>query len=159
MTNLTHFDENGNARMVDVTEKNVTNRVAIASGIIKLSKDAFEKIVNKEIQKGDVLTVAQVAGIMAVKNTSSLIPMAHPIGISGVDLNFELDSDKFEIKSICVVKIAEKTGVEMEALTGVTISLLTIYDMVKAVDKKMEITDIKLKYKAGGKSGEYTRDN
>lgn len=159
MSELTHFDENGNARMVDVTNKNVTERIAIASGKIKLSEEAIEKIVNKEIQKGDVLTVAQVAGIMAVKKTSSLIPMAHPIGITGVDLNFEIDGESCEIKSVCTVKISEKTGVEMEALTGVSISLLTIYDMVKAIDKRMEISDIKLEYKAGGKSGEFKRNS
>lgn len=158
MTELTHFDENGNARMVDVTEKSVTDRVAIASGIIKMSELALSKIVNKEVKKGDVLTVAQVGGIMAAKKTSDLIPMAHPIGITGADLTFEVDRENSQIKAICTVKVSEKTGVEMEALTGVSMSLLTIYDMVKAVDKTMEITDIKLEYKDGGKSGKFKRN-
>lgn len=158
MTDLTHFDENGNARMVDVSEKSVTDRIAVASGIIKMSEVALSKIVNREIQKGDVLTVAQVGGIMAVKKTSDLIPMAHPISITGTDLNFEIDEENLQIKAICKVKVSEKTGAEMEALTGVSMALLTIYDMVKAVDRTMEITDIKLEYKAGGKSGEFKRN-
>ena len=111
MTDLTHFDENGNARMVDVTEKSVTDRIAIASGIIKMSEVALSKIVNKEIQKGDVLTVAQVGGIMAVKKTSDLIPMAHPISITGTDLNFEIDEENLQIKAICKVKVSEKKQV------------------------------------------------
>ncbi|MGO3751584.1 MAG: cyclic pyranopterin monophosphate synthase MoaC [Peptoniphilaceae bacterium] len=152
---LNHFDDKGNARMVDVSKKNISKRLAIAGGKIYLSQKAYEMVKNKNISKGDVLTVAQVAGIMGVKKTPDLIPMTHPLSIDGVDLNFTLNDEEFCIEAECKVSINDRTGVEIEAISGVSIALITIYDMVKAVDKSMVISDIKLKYKSGGKSGEY----
>ena len=150
-----HFDKEGNAVMVDVTEKNKTERVAIATGKVKASKETIALIKKGEIGKGDVLGVARVAGIMAIKKTSDLIPMCHPLMISGCSINFEIDEENSEIIITAKVKIFEKTGVEMEALTGVSVAALTIYDMCKAVDKKMVIEDIHLVKKTGGKSGEF----
>ncbi len=150
-----HFDKEGNAVMVDVTEKNKTERVAIATGKVKASKETISLIKKGEIGKGDVLGVARVAGIMAIKKTSDLIPMCHPLMISGCSINFEIDEENSEIIITSKVKIFEKTGVEMEALTGVSVAALTIYDMCKAIDKKMVIEDIHLVKKTGGKSGEF----
>lgn len=150
-----HFDKEGNAVMVDVTEKNKTERVAIATGKVKASKETIALIKKGEIGKGDVLGVARVAGIMAIKKTSDLIPMCHPLMISGCSINFEIDEENSEIIITSKVKIFEKTGVEMEALIGVSVAALTIYDMCKAVDKKMVIEDIHLVKKTGGKSGEF----
>ena len=150
-----HFDKEGNAVMVDVTEKNKTERVAIATGKVKASKETIALIKKGEIGKGDVLGVARVAGIMAIKKTSDLIPMCHPLMISGCSINFEIDEENSEIIITSKVKIFEKTGVEMEALTGVSVAALTIYDMCKAVDKRMEIGEIHLVKKTGGKSGEF----
>ena len=155
---LTHFDENGNARMVDVGDKDVTKRYAAATGKIIVSKDVYDAIKNKSVNKGDVLTVATTAGIMAVKKNYELIPMCHILNITNAKIFFEindtpLDSGSYIIKCTCEVRCEGKTGVEMEALTGVSVALLTVYDMVKAIDKKMIITDIYLKEKDGGKSG------
>lgn len=152
---FTHFDNEGNAVMVDVTEKNKTERVAIATGKVKTSKETIALIKNGEIGKGDVLGVARVAGIMAIKKASDLIPMCHPLMINGCSIDFEIDKDNSEIIINSKVKIFEKTGVEMEALTGVSVAALTIYDMCKAVDKRMEIDGIHLVKKTGGKSGEF----
>lgn len=152
---LTHFDKDGNAVMVDVTKKEKTERVAIATGKVKASKETITLIKNGEIGKGDVLGVARVAGIMAMKKTSDLIPMCHPIMINGCSIDFEIDEENLEIIIIGTSKIFEKTGVEMEALTGVSVAALTIYDMCKAVDKRMVIDDIHLVRKTGGKSGEF----
>ena len=152
---LTHFDNKGNAVMVDVSNKNETERIAIATGTVKASSETIELIKLGQIGKGDVLGVARVAGIMAMKNTSNLIPMCHPIMITGSSIDFEIDSDKNEIRITATSKIVHKTGVEMEALTGVSIAALTIYDMCKAVDKRMVIGDIHLVKKLGGKSGEF----
>lgn len=152
---LTHFDNSGNARMVDVSEKKGTVRVAIAVSKIKMSKETLELIKQGKIGKGDVLGVARVAGIMAMKNTSNLIPMCHPVMITGSSIDFEIDSEKNEIRITATSKVVHKTGVEMEALTGVSIAALTIYDMCKAVDKRMVIGDIHLVKKLGGKSGEF----
>ncbi|MBY0755265.1 cyclic pyranopterin monophosphate synthase MoaC [Clostridium sardiniense] len=152
---FTHFDNEGNAVMVDVTEKNKTERVAIATGKVKTSKETIALIKNGEIGKGDVLGVARVAGIMAIKKASDLIPMCHPLMINGCSIDFEIDEDNSEIIINSKVKIFEKTGVEMEALTGVSVAALTIYDMCKAVDKRMEIDGIHLVKKTGGKSGEF----
>lgn len=157
MKELTHFDNYGNAHMVDVSEKDITERIAIATGKIKLSPDAFLRIKNKTAGKGDVLTVSQLAGIMGAKKTSDLIPLCHNINLTGVSLKFELLSETFEVKVISKVKTNSVTGVEMEALTSVSIALLTIYDMVKAIDKDMEIRDIYLLEKSGGRSGHYVR--
>lgn len=152
---LTHFDNKGNAFMVDVSNKNETERIAIATGTVKASSETIELIKSGQIGKGDVLGVARVAGIMAMKNTSNLIPMCHPVMITGSSIDFEIDSEKNEIRITATSKVVHKTGVEMEALTGVSIAALTIYDMCKAVDKRMVIGDIHLVKKLGGKSGEF----
>lgn len=152
---LTHFDNKGNAVMVDVSNKNETERIAIATGTVKASSETIELIKSGQIGKGDVLGVARVAGIMAMKNTSNLIPMCHPVMITGSSIDFEIDSEKSEIIINATSKVVHKTGVEMEALTGVSIAALTIYDMCKAVDKRMVIGDIHLVKKLGGKSGEF----
>ena len=157
MEKLNHFDEHGNAVMVDVSEKNITARTAVASGQIHVSREVFDAIVHGTAAKGDVLGVARVAGIMAAKQTSSLIPMGHPLMISKCQVDFELDEENLAVKAICMVKVSGKTGVEMEALTGVSVTLLTIYDMCKALDKRMEIGEIHLDSKSGGKSGEFVR--
>lgn len=152
---LTHFDNKGNAVMVDVSNKNETERIAIATGTVKASSETIELIKSGQIGKGDVLGVARVAGIMAMKNTSNLIPMCHPVMITGSSIDFEIDSEKSEIIITATSKVVHKTGVEMESLTGVSIAALTIYDMCKAVDKRMVIGDIHLVKKLGGKSGEF----
>ncbi len=145
---LTHFDNSGNARMVDVSEKNETARVAIAVSKIRVSKETLCLIEAGKIGKGDVLGVARVAGIMASKQTSNLIPMCHPLMITSCNVDFD-------IKITATVKIVDKTGVEMEALTAAMVSALTIYDMCKAVDKRMVIEETHLLKKTGGKSGEF----
>lgn len=152
---LTHFDNEGNAVMVDVSNKNETERIAIATGTVKASSETIELIKSGQIGKGDVLGVARVAGIMAMKNTSNLIPMCHPVMITGSSIDFEIDSERNEIIITATSKVVHKTGVEMEALTGVSIAALTIYDMCKAVDKRIVIGDIHLEKKLGGKSGEF----
>ena len=150
---LTHFDEKGNAVMVDVSEKDATSRVAVASGVIRVNDEVMQSVINGTSKKGDVLGVARVAGIMAVKQTSNLIPMCHTLLISKCEIHFEIDEMKNEILTRCLVKAEGKTGVEMEALTGVSVTLLTIYDMCKALDKTMELSEIHLEEKTGGKSG------
>ena len=152
---FTHFDSQGNAVMVDVTEKNKTERVATATGKVIASKETIDLIKEGKIGKGDVLGVARVAGIMAIKKTSDLIPMCHPIMINGCSIDFEIDEENSQIIINSTVKIFEKTGVEMEALTGVSVAALTIYDMCKAVDKRMVIEGTHLLKKTGGKSGEF----
>jgi cyclic pyranopterin phosphate synthase len=152
---FTHFDERGNAIMVDVSEKNETARTAIACGSIKVSREIMDAVVNHTAKKGDVLGVARVAGIMAVKQTASLIPMCHTLLITKCSVDFELLEEELEIKAYCTVKVTGKTGVEMEALTGVSVTLLTIYDMCKAIDKHMVMSDIHLIEKTGGKSGTF----
>lgn len=155
---LNHFDGNGNAVMVDVTEKKITKRTAAASGKIRVSSAVIDAVIHGTSKKGDVLGVARVAGIMAVKQTPNLIPMCHTLLIQKCSVDFEVHEEACEIVSRCTVRLEGKTGVEMEALTGVSVSLLTIYDMCKAIDKSMEITDIHLESKSGGKSGDYIRD-
>lgn len=152
---LNHFDSNGNAIMVDITEKNITQRQAIASGKIFVNDETFKKIVEGNMAKGDVLGVARVAGIMATKKTSELIPMCHPLMLTKSKIDFEFNEEEKSITAISLVKLAGKTGVEMEALTGVNVALLTIYDMCKAIDKNMVISDIHLVEKTGGKSGKF----
>tara|TARA_B100000686_G_scaffold355327_1_gene472712 strand:+ start:954 stop:1442 length:489 start_codon:yes stop_codon:yes gene_type:complete len=156
---LTHFDKDGEAIMVDISEKKYTERFASAKGTIKMKKDTFEMIKKGNSKKGDVLGVARIAGITAAKKTSELIPLCHPISISSISVNFELleKTNKITITSSC--KINAKTGLEMEALTAVSIAALTIYDMCKAIDKAMTISDIKLIFKSGGKSGTYKRND
>lgn len=155
---LTHFNEDGKAVMVDITEKNETKRVAITRGKISMNKETYLKVKEGTIQKGDVLGVARVAAIMGAKKTSDLIPMCHPLFITGVEVDFNFLDNELSIEAIASVKTAGKTGVEMEALTAVTTALLTIYDMCKAMDKTMLITDIKLCRKSGGKSGEFINE-
>lgn len=150
---FTHFDENKNAVMVDVSDKDITDRVAIATGRITLCDEAMEAIKGRKIKKGDVLTVAQVAGIMGQKRTSELIPMCHNINLTGSKITFEIEDNDIVVFS--KAKTAGKTGVEMEALMGVNIALLTVYDMCKAIDKRMLISDVHLVEKKGGKSGDF----
>lgn len=152
-----HFDEAGNAVMVDVTEKGDTVRSATARGWIFMNREVFEAVKAGTAAKGDVLGVARVAGIMAAKRTWDLIPMCHPLMLTKVTVDFFMDEDKSRIEAVCTAKLTGKTGVEMEALTGVTVTLLTIYDMCKAMDKGMVIQDICLMEKSGGKSGHYER--
>ncbi|MEE3481410.1 MAG: cyclic pyranopterin monophosphate synthase MoaC [Lachnospiraceae bacterium] len=155
---FTHFDDAGNAIMVDVTDKSVTEREAVAVGTILVSPEVISAIEGKKVKKGDVLTVAQVAGIMGTKRTSELIPMCHLLNLTGSSVRFELDRERSAIHAECTVKTSGKTGVEMEALTGVSTALLTIYDMCKAIDKRMTITDIHLEEKHGGRSGDFYFD-
>ena len=152
---FTHFDDNGNAYMVDVSEKNITKRTAIAQGTIKVSPDVMEAVLGRKIKKGDVFTVAQVAGIMGTKRTSDLIPMCHPLSLTNAKVRFDVDEAACEITAYCTAVTEGKTGVEMEALTGVSVTLLTIYDMCKAIDKRMTISNIHLVEKTGGKSGDF----
>ncbi len=152
---LTHFDGAGNAVMVDVTEKNVTQRCAVAQGMIYVNEAVMQAVVEGSAAKGDVLGVARVAGIMAVKKTSELIPMCHPLAITKCGIDFEINQEAGFIKAVCTAQLAGKTGVEMEALTGVSVALLTIYDMTKAIDKTMKMSEICLVEKTGGKSGHF----
>ncbi len=152
---LTHFDEKGNARMVDVSGKKPTSRTALAKGSILVGREIMEAVSEKRVEKGDVLAVAQVAGIMAVKQTAFLIPMCHTLILEKCQVEFEILPEENKITAYCRVKCQGKTGVEMEALTGVTGALLTIYDMCKAIDKRMEIGEIHLVEKTGGKSGNF----
>ena len=150
---FTHFDENKNAVMVDVSEKDITNRIATATGRITLCNEAMEAVKGRKIKKSDVLTVAQVAGIMGQKRTSELIPMCHNINLTSSKITFEIKGNDIIVFS--KAKTSGQTGVEMEALMGVNIALLTIYDMCKAIDKRMLISDVHLVEKTGGKSGDF----
>ena len=152
---LNHFDSKGNAIMVDVTEKNITERKAIAKGKIFVNDETYKRILDGNMTKGDVLGVARIAGIMATKKTSDLIPMCHPLMLTKSQIDFEFNEEEKSITAISLVKLAGQTGVEMEALTGVNVALLTIYDMCKAVDKRMVIEGTHLLKKTGGKSGEF----
>ena len=150
---LTHFDENGNAVMIDVSDKPVTHRTAIATGAIQVGSEIMEHLTAGTVAKGDVLGAGPgVAGIMSVKHTSDLVPMCHPLSVTKCAIDFELEKENGIIRTFCTVKTDGKTGVEMEALTGVQVTLLTIYDMCKAIDKHMVMTDIHLVEKTGGKS-------
>ncbi len=153
--NLTHLDENNHPKMVDVSGKNITLRIATASGKIYMSKEAFNAIKNNTAKKGPVIQTAIVAAIMGAKKTSEFIPMCHPLILSKIQTDIEELTKDCALKLTVTVKCEGKTGVEMEALSGVSIGLLTIYDMVKAIDKSMKITDIILQSKQGGKSGEF----
>ena len=155
---LSHLDENGSAIIVDVTDKKETDREARAAGRILLTPEIIDLIIAGDNPKGDVLAAARIAGIMAVKKTSDLIPLCHPLLIGKVSVDFEIDEDGSSISAVCTVRIHGQTGVEMEALTGVSVALLTIYDMTKAVTKSSVITDIRLLAKSGGKSGDYVRE-
>ncbi|MDD2371860.1 MAG: cyclic pyranopterin monophosphate synthase MoaC [Firmicutes bacterium] len=154
---FTHLDKQGKAKMVDVGDKNITTRTAYAVGKIILPENIMKAIMDDSVPKGDVLSVARVAGIMGAKNTSSMIPMCHPLLINSCSIDFNVDENNSLIEVMCTVKVDGKTGIEMEALTGVSVALLTIYDMCKGIDKGMVITDILLEKKTGGKSGIYER--
>lgn len=154
---LTHLDDNQRPKMVDVSEKNETTRVAVASGTIQMSKDAYDAIVTEKTKKGPVLQTAVIAAIMGVKKTSEIIPMCHPLNLSGINCDVEELPELPGFKLIVTAKLKGQTGVEMEALTGTSIGLLTIYDMVKAIDKGMIIRNVQLETKSGGKSGDYKR--
>ena len=154
---FTHFNEQGRARMVDVSRKDVTNRLARAQAKVYMQAETLQRIKAGKIAKGDVLGVAQVAGVMGAKQTPYLIPMSHPLPISGVDLQFYFPEEENCLVIEAAVKVTGKTGVEMEALTAVSLAALTVYDMCKAVDRGMEISQICLLEKKGGKSGHYFR--
>lgn len=153
---FSHFDADGNAVMVDVSGKKETEREAVAQGVIRMSRECFRKVMEGHMAKGDVLGTARIAGIMGAKKTSELIPLCHLLQLTSVKIDFESDGNKNEITAFCRVKTTGKTGVEMEALTGVQVALLTIYDMCKAIDKRMEMHSIHLCAKTGGKSGNFS---
>lgn len=157
MEQLSHIDESGKATMVDVTNKNNTIRMASAGGIVKLGTKAYVAIKNNEITKGDVISTARIAAIQGAKKTSDLIPLCHNIFISHIDIDFKLHDDDKTIEIISHAKTNAATGIEMEALTAVSIAALTIYDMCKSIDKSIEISNIRLLSKSGGKSGQYQR--
>lgn len=150
-----HFDQNGSAIMVDVSGKESTFRTAVAQGKIKVSQAVLDAITDHTAAKGDVLSVARVAGIMATKHTAQMIPLCHSLSLSHAAVDFAILEEECAVQARCTVKLPGQTGVEMEALTGVSVALLTIYDMCKAVDKGMELSDIHLVHKEGGKSGVY----
>ena len=152
---LTHLDKNGNATMVDISDKKTTTRTALASGVIHITPDILEAIKKDSIKKGNVFTVAKIAGINSAKMTEAIIPLCHQIPLDYIDINFDLQDENLIIEALVSVKTSHKTGVEMEALVAVNASLLTIYDMCKGVSKDMRITDIKLLKKTGGKSGDW----
>lgn len=153
---FSHFDHQGNARMVDVGDKEITERTAVACGTITLSDEAMAAVMGRSLKKGDVFTVAQVAGIAGTKKTSDLIPMCHNIVLSNASVTFETDEDSNTITVFCTARTMSRTGVEMEALTGASIALLTVYDMCKAIDKRMVISNVHLVRKSGGRSGDFT---
>ena len=155
MSNLTHFDESGNARMVDVGDKDVTERVATAKASVVMLPATLALIRDKKAAKGDVLAVAQLAGIMAAKKTSDLIPLCHPLALSSVQVTLSLDEKRNAVDISATCKLRGRTGVEMEALTAVAVAALTVYDMCKAVDRGMVIEQVKLLHKSGGKSGTF----
>jgi len=154
---LNHFNQRGEAHMVDVGDKAVTQRVAVAEGYIQMQADTLQRILQGEHKKGDVLGVARIAGVMAAKKTSDLIPLCHPLALTHVDIQLNVDEKSQRVHCVVEVKTAGQTGVEMEALTAVQITLLTIYDMCKAMDRGMSMSEIRLVSKAGGKSGSWNK--
>ena len=157
MSDFTHFNDAGRARMVDVSGKDETVRIAVAAGRVRMNRETFTLVKTGGMKKGDVLGAAQIAGVMAAKRTSDLIPMCHTLLLTGVDLQFELNEADCTVDITATVKCAGQTGVEMEALTAVSVAALTVYDMCKAVQRDMEITDVRLLRKSGGKSGIFVR--
>ncbi|TAJ79065.1 cyclic pyranopterin monophosphate synthase MoaC [bacterium] len=157
MAKLTHLDSEGRARMVDVSEKEVTSRVAVAQGTVFMRPETLALIMEKKVEKGDVFSVARVAGIMAAKKTPELIPMCHPLNITSVEIFLTPQKNPPRVEIEAVVKVSGQTGVEMEAMTAVSVCGLTIYDMCKAVDREMSIGEIRLVKKSGGKSGTFIR--
>ncbi|MDF9409166.1 MAG: Cyclic pyranopterin monophosphate synthase accessory protein [Pelotomaculum sp. PtaB.Bin013] len=158
MNNFTHLDDQGQARMVEVGGKEITRRLAVARGEIVMRPETLDMIISGKVTKGEVFGVARVAGIMAAKQTSSLIPLCHPLNLTGIDVQFRPDQDNNKIEIEASVRITGQTGVEMEALTAVSVAALTIYDMCKAVDRAMTIGAIRLIHKSGGKSGVFERE-
>jgi len=156
MTDFTHLDREGRVRMVDVGDKEKTKRIAVAAGKISMEPATLSMIMDEKVKKGNVLETARIAGVMAAKKTSDLIPMCHPINITHARVDFTFDTKKICIDIEAEISLTEKTGVEMEALTAVSVAALTIYDMCKSYDRAMRISDIRLKSKSGGKSGTYT---
>lgn len=159
MGDFTHFNDQGRAKMVNVGEKPESQRIAVAAGRVLVNSETFALIQSGGMKKGDVLTVAQVAGVMGAKRTPDVIPMCHPIQINGIDLNLSLDEKRQSVEITASVSCNGKTGVEMEALTAVSMAALTVYDMCKAVQKDIMITDIRLLKKSGGVHGEFTRED
>jgi len=157
MTKLSHLDEQGRARMVDVSEKEITSRIAIACGTVHMRPETLALILEDKIEKGDVFSVARVAGIMAAKKTSELIPMCHPLNITSVKIELMPQQEPARVEIEASVRVSGKTGVEMEAMTAVSVAGLTIYDMCKAVDREMSLGEIRLVKKSGGKSGTFIR--
>lgn len=158
MSGLTHFDAKGDAHMVDVSEKDVTSRTATARGAVEMASETLAIVMEGRAKKGDVLAVARLAGIMAAKKTPDIIPLCHPLALAKVAVELTPNAPENRIEIEATVKVTGKTGVEMEALTAVSAAALTVYDMVKAVDKGMRLTDIRLVHKDGGRSGEYVAD-
>lgn len=157
MSDFSHFNENGRARMVDVSAKADTKRTAVAAGRVRVNRETFDLIRSGGLKKGDVLTTAQIGGVMGAKRTSELIPMCHPILISGVDLDFRMNEEALAVEITATVSCTGATGVEMEALTAVSVAALTVYDMCKAVQRDIVIDQIRLLRKSGGKSGDFVR--
>ena len=155
MADLTHFDESGNARMVDVSQKSTSERSATAKGSVYMAPATLALIRDRGVKKGDVLTVAQLAGIMGAKRTPDLIPLCHPLTLTSVKVELALDAARNAVDITATCKLSGQTGVEMEALTAVSVAALTVYDMVKAADKSLRIGDIRLVHKSGGKSGTF----
>lgn len=155
MSELTHLDGQGNAVMVDVTDKDETERIATATCSVLMNSSTMQAITDSAIKKGDVLSIAQLAGIMGAKKTSDLIPLCHPLPLTSSKVELTADEDRKAIDIVATCKITGKTGVEMEALTAVTVAALTVYDMCKAIDRGMQITDVRLLHKSGGKSGTF----
>ncbi len=158
MSELTHIDEGGRVRMVDVTRKAPTQRTAVAQAVVHMSDDAFKRITEGSVSKGNVLEAARIAGVMGAKRTADLIPMCHPLNLTHAQIDFFPDAKTRSIRIEGTARIVDQTGVEMEALTAVSVAALTLYDMCKAIDKSMTITDICLLSKTGGKSGSFVRD-
>ena len=157
MSDFTHIDVKGRVRMVDVTEKKPTHRTALAQAVVRMHPNTFDRIIKQDIQKGNVLETARIAGIMAAKRTSSLIPMCHPLNITHAQIDFFPDKQLNEIRIEAQMQIVDQTGIEMEALTAACISALTIYDMCKSLDKDIQISNVCLLKKSGGKSGDFVR--
>ena len=155
MAKLTHIGDDGEARMVDVSDKDITDRTATARGTVLMAPETLKLIIDGTVKKGDVISVARLAGIMAAKRTSDLIPLCHPLALNKVDVDLVCDADRNAVDIEATGRVSGRTGVEMEALTAVSTAALTVYDMCKAVDRGMQLTDIRLVHKAGGKSGEF----
>ena len=158
MSSFTHFDDQGHARMVDVSEKAVSERSATAKASVLMQPETLQLILAGRVKKGDVLQVGRLAGIMAAKRTSDLIPLCHPLGLDAVEVDLVCDGERNAVDISATCRVKSRTGVEMEALTAASVAALTVYDMCKSVDRGMRITDLRLTHKGGGKSGEFVQD-